>query len=114
MKFDALRYIGAVKREIYSRVHEGRPARVLVASCAYDTTPEDLWDAITNPERIPLWFLPISGDLKLGGRYQLKGNAGGQITDCQPPRYFALTWEMGEQHSWVSVELSQLADGGTR
>ena len=44
MNFDALRYIGAVKREIYSRVHEGRPARVLVASCAYDTTQSDLWD----------------------------------------------------------------------
>jgi len=26
------------------------------------------------------WFLPIEGDLKLGGKYQLKGNAGGTIT----------------------------------
>src|SRR5882724_8555264 len=29
------------------------------------------WDAMTNAERIPRWFLPISADLRLSGRYQL-------------------------------------------
>jgi hypothetical protein len=29
--------------------------------------------------------LPISGHLRLGGRYQLKGNSGGEITACDPP-----------------------------
>lgn len=114
MEIDVLRYIGAVTREIRSREQDGRPARVLVATCAYDTTIADTWDAITNPERIPRWFLPISGDLRLGGRYQLHGNAGGQITGCQPPRRLALTWEMGGQVSWVNVSLTELSDGGTR
>ena len=114
MEIDVLRYIGAVTREIRSREQDGRPARVLVATCAYDTTIADTWDAITNPERIPRWFLPISGDLRLGGRYQLHGNAGGQITGCQPPRTLALTWEMGGQVSWVNVSLTELSDGGTR
>ena len=45
-----------------------------------------LWDACTNAERIPRWFLPVSGDLRLGGRYQLEGNAGGTIERCDPPR----------------------------
>jgi uncharacterized protein YndB with AHSA1/START domain len=111
---DALRYIGAVTREIQSRDHDGRPARVLVATCAYDTTIGDVWDAITNPERIPRWFLPISGDLRLGGRYQLQGNAGGEITGCEPPHSLALTWEFGGQVSWVRVQLTELSDGGTR
>jgi len=69
---------------------------------------------ITNPERIPRWFLPISGDLRLGGRYQLHGNANGQITACEPPRSFAVTWEFGGQVSWVQVRLTELSDGGTR
>lgn len=111
---DALRYIGAVTREIQSRDHDGRPTRVLVATCAYDTTIGDVWDAITNPERIPRWFLPISGDLRLGGRYQLQGNAGGEITGCEPPHSLALTWEFGGQVSWVRVQLTELSDGGTR
>jgi len=114
LKIDVLRYIGAVTREVQSRDHDGKPARVVVASCAYDTTISDLWDAITNPERIPKWFLPISGDLRLGGRYQLQGNAGGQITGCEPPRALAVTWEFGGQVSWVHVRLTELSDGGTR
>jgi uncharacterized protein YndB with AHSA1/START domain len=113
-EIDVLRYIGAVTREIHNREYQGREARVLVATCAYDTTIDDVWDAITNPERIPRWFLPISGELRVGGRYQLQGNAGGQITACDPPRTFDLTWEFGGQVSWVSGQLTALSDGGTR
>jgi uncharacterized protein YndB with AHSA1/START domain len=111
---DVLRYIGAVSREIQSREYHGRPARVLVATCAYDDSIDGVWDAITNPERIPRWFLPISGELRLGGRYQLQGNAGGEITACAPPRTLDLTWEFGGQVSWVNVRLNELSDGGTR
>jgi len=114
MNFDVLRYIGAVTREIRSQDHDGRPARVLVATCAYDTTIADTWDALTNPERIPRWFLPITGDLRLGGRYQLTGNASGQITVCEPPRSLDLTWEFGGQVSWVQLRLKELSDGGTQ
>jgi uncharacterized protein YndB with AHSA1/START domain len=113
LKIDVLRYIGAVTREVQSRDHEGRPARVVVATCAYDTTITDVWDAITNAERIPRWFLPISGDLRLGGRYQLHGNASGQVIGCEPPRSLAVTWEFGGQVSWVHVQLTELSDGGT-
>ena len=114
MPTNVLRYIGAVTREVQSRDHDGRPARAVVAACTYDTAVEDVWDAITNPERIPRWFLPLSGDLRLGGRYQLQGNASGQITACEPPRTLALTWEFGGQVTWVHVQLSALSDGGTR
>jgi len=51
-----LHYIGAVTREIHTRECQGRSARVLVATCAYDATIDDVWDALTNPERIPRWF----------------------------------------------------------
>jgi len=105
--------IGAVTREVKGREHNGRPARVVVASRTYDTTMADVWDAITSAERIPRWFLPVSGDLRLGGRYQLQGNAGGEITGCDPPRHLALTWEFGGETSWVKVDLSAAPDGGT-
>jgi uncharacterized protein YndB with AHSA1/START domain len=114
MMMDVLRYLGAVTREVQKRDHGGRPACAIVATCTYDTTIDDLWDAITNPERIPRWFLPISGDLRLKGRYQLLGNAGGQITGCEPPRNLAITWEFGGQVSWVYVSLTELSDGGAR
>ncbi len=113
MTIDVTRLIGAVTREISSREVNGAPARVLVATRTYDTTLQDLWDALTNEERIPRWFLPISGDLRLGGRYQLEGNASGEIVECVPPRRLGLTWEMHGQVSWVNVELSADGKGGT-
>ena len=58
---------------------------------------------------MPRWFLPVTGDLQLGGRYQLEGNAGGVITACRRLSHFALTWEFGGDVSWVEVRLS---DGG--
>lgn len=106
MQIDVASYIGAVAREVQGRDHEGKPARVVIATRNYETTIEDLWDALTNAERIPRWFLPISGDLKLGGRYQLQGNAGGAITACEPPRRLSVTWEFGGQVSWVNVGLT--------
>ena len=113
MKVDIARHIGAVSRKLESRMHEGRMARVALATRSYDTTIEDAWDAITSAERIPRWFLPITGDLRLGGRYQLQGNAGGTVTRCEPPRLLALTWEFGGETSWVTVTLA--AEGaGTR
>jgi hypothetical protein len=39
----------------------------------YPASQSDLWDAVTNADRIPRWFLPVSGDLRLGGHYQLEG-----------------------------------------
>jgi uncharacterized protein YndB with AHSA1/START domain len=110
---DVARYVGAVSREVASREIEGKMARVALANRTYDTTIEDVWDALTNAERIPRWFLPITGDLKLGGRYQLQGNAGGTITSCEPPRFLAVTWEFGGGVSWVTVRLSPDAGGGT-
>ena len=72
---------------------------------------EDLWDAVTNSERIPRWFLPVSGELQLGGRYELEGNAGGIVEECEPPCRFAITWEFGGDVSWVELSLTN-GEGG--
>jgi uncharacterized protein YndB with AHSA1/START domain len=79
----------------------------------YSAPAADVWDACTSPERIPRWFLPVSGDLRVGGRFQLEGNAGGEITECEPPRRLALTWEFGGQSSLVTLELAPAGEAGT-
>lgn len=111
---DLSRHLGMVDREVGLREHLGRPARVVKAQRTYATAIDDLWDALTNPERIPRWFLPITGELRLGGHYQLEGNAGGEITQCEPPRLLAITWVYGPEPSWVTVELTALAPESTR
>lgn len=103
---DIARLIGAVRREVRDIDREGRAARIVAVTRLYDTSQSDLWDAITSADRIPRWFLPISGELKLGGRYQFEGNAGGVITRCEPPAHLAITWEFGGGVSWVEVDLT--------
>jgi uncharacterized protein YndB with AHSA1/START domain len=71
-------------------------AWVVTLSRRYPVVADDVWDAITDPERIARWFLPVSGDLRAGGTYQLEGNAGGEIRVCEPPRRLLLTWIFGE------------------
>jgi len=112
---DILSRTGVVVREVQRREHEGKPARAVIASRVYDASVDDLWDALTNSERIPRWFLPVSGELRLGGRYQFQGNAGGEIIACEPPRRVSVTWEgPGGPVSWVTVTLEPQAEGRTR
>jgi uncharacterized protein YndB with AHSA1/START domain len=111
MDIDVAQHIGAINRDVSSRIQDGRDARVVAASRTYPTTPDDLWNALTSAERIPRWFLPISGDLRLGGRYQLQGNAGGEILICQPPKHLKVTWEFGGNTSWLELRIATHANG---
>lgn len=113
MHIDVAQYIGSLTREVSTRPYEGKPARVVTVARRYDTSQADLWEAITSAERIPRWFLPITGDLKPGGRYQLQGNAGGEILTCAPPRHLKITWEYGGEISWVEVRIAKDGAGST-
>lgn len=112
MKQELIDSIGAVRREVRACERDGRPARAIIAERTYDTTVNDVWDAITSRDRIPRWLAPIEGDLQLGGRYQLEGNAGGEIIGCDPPTHLAVTWELGGGVTWLDVHLSD-GPGGT-
>lgn len=114
MPFDTVAQAAMVVRKVEDVTHEGQAARAVVASRDYPTDIADLWNAITEKERIPRWFAPVDGDLSLGRKYQIKGNAGGTVTACDPPRSFALTWEFGGGMSWVEVELAEAGEDTTR
>jgi uncharacterized protein YndB with AHSA1/START domain len=111
---DITHQINSVRRKVGSRTLEAGEARTVTIGQTYDASLDDVWDACTNPERIPRWFLPVSGDLRVGGHYQLEGNAGGTIERCDPPKGFAATWEYGGQVSWIEARLTAESDGGTR
>ena len=102
---------GIELRETTELQFDGKPARAVRGTRVYETDVDDLWDALTNPERIPRWFLPISGKLEAGGRYQLDGHASGQITKCDPPYAFHATWEYGDDVSWLQIDVSKATNG---
>jgi uncharacterized protein YndB with AHSA1/START domain len=102
-----------ISREVRTGSRDGAATKIAVARRTYRADPSDLWDAVTNPERIPRWFLPIEGDLRVGGRYQLVGNAGGVVERCDAPQSFSATWEFGGMVSWLEVTLTPAATGTT-
>ena len=86
-------------------------ARVVTVARSYPDPIEEVWDACTTAERITRWLMPVSGELRLGGRYQLENHAGGVIESCDPPRSFNATWEYGGDVSWVELRLEPEGDG---
>src|SRR3546814_11177006 len=105
MIIDPVATAGLVAREVRTGSRDGVPTKIAVATRTYPTDQADLWDAVTNPDRIPRWFLPVSGELVEGGRYQLEGNAGGVVERCDEPSSLPVPWEMGPMVTWLTIDL---------
>ncbi|MDN5747589.1 MAG: SRPBCC family protein [Pseudonocardia sp.] len=99
-----------VRRELTVEHDGNRQHTVQTISQSYPTTVDDLWEACTRPDRLARWFAPVSGDLRLGGRYQVEGNASGEVVACEPPRSFTVTWEFAGDSSQVAVRLAPEGD----
>ena len=111
MSFDIASHLGAVSRTVKNLERDGQPVKAVVASRTYDTDAADLWDALTDQQRLPRWFAPVTGEFRLGGRFHVEHNASGTITACEPPRHFAGTWEFMGGVSWIELTLTPDGDG---
>ena len=101
----------AIHREVGKGPAEGGEEIGVLLRRTYPALIEDVWDAVTDPERIERWFLPLSGDLRRGGNFQLEGNAGGDILECEPPTRLRVTF--GSPTSLVELRLSPYGDEST-
>ncbi|XPP27186.1 MAG: SRPBCC domain-containing protein [Leucobacter sp.] len=113
---DVPKQLASVSRALRTEEIDGEPSHVQTLSQEYPVGIDEVWDAATSAERIARWFLPVSGELELGGRYQLEGNAGGEILACTPPAdgaaEYRVTWEFGGGVTWLTVRLA--AEGPER
>jgi len=107
---DVAHEVNAVERMVGKRTLAAGTARTVTLSRTYDSRIGDVWKACTELDRIQRWFLPISGDLRVGGRFQIEGNASGTVETCDPPRSFTSTWEFGGEVSWIELSLSSEGD----
>jgi uncharacterized protein YndB with AHSA1/START domain len=114
---DLLSELTAAHRELGKGAVPAGEAHTVVLRRRYDAGIEDVWDALTSPERLRRWFLPVSGDLRPGGRYQVEGNAGGEILACEPPGRLKVSWLFGpdarDGTSEVEVRLTPGPAGDT-
>ncbi|MEV8377247.1 SRPBCC domain-containing protein [Kribbella sp. NPDC056861] len=85
----------------------------------YDAQVDDVWDALTSPERLQRWLKPVTGDLRLGGKYALDSGECGEILRCEPPRLLKVSWLYGpDAYAWsgtseVEVRLAPGPDDDT-
>jgi uncharacterized protein YndB with AHSA1/START domain len=91
----------------------------------YPVSVEELWEALTSPERLRRWLGKVTGDLRAGGCYRIDFAADGgdddpsdrttgTIRSCEPPRLLLLSWDFdGEPTSLVRVAVSATEDGAT-
>lgn len=98
----------ATRRDVLRRADGDAEDVVVVLRRCYDAEIDDVWDAVTDPDRLARWLLPVAGDLRVGGTFQLEGNVGGEIRECARPQALTVTW--GAPESLVRVRLSP--DGG--
>lgn len=104
--------LAAIYREVGERpLDSGGEGVGVLLRRSYPAAIEDVWDAVTDPARMKRWFLPVSGDLRVGGTFQLEGNASGEILSCEPPRLLRVTF--GGPTSVVELRLSANGDAET-
>ena len=77
----------------------------------YEALPADVWAALTDPVALARWFLPVTGDLQVGGAFQFEGNAGGEVLACVTGRVLRVTY--GGPTSVVVARLDPGVSGGT-
>jgi uncharacterized protein YndB with AHSA1/START domain len=115
---DVVREVEAISRS----VGEGRVAagegKLVHLQRTYAAGIDEVWDALTTPARLSRWFLPVSGDFRVGGSYQFEGQAGGTILECQRPNLLRATWVYGDASdpastSEVEVRLTAVDDDST-
>ncbi|GAA1242048.1 SRPBCC family protein [Pseudonocardia aurantiaca] len=76
-------------------VHTGDDGRsVLRMERRLKQSPEKVWRAVTEPERLAEWFpTTVTPDLREGGAVEFGFGSAGIVTDLDEPRLFAFTWD---------------------
>ncbi|MGW0522928.1 SRPBCC domain-containing protein [Crossiella sp. NPDC003009] len=102
---DIAQQLAAIHRAVGNRTLAETEVVAVTVRRDYEAEVADVWEAITEPERVRRWFLPLTGDLREGGNFQLEGNADGDILTCQPPRLLKVTF--GGPISFVTLTLNE-------
>jgi len=81
---------------ILGSLRSAEAAGVVRIEDRYDTTIDDLWEALTDPGRLARWYGQVDGDLRAGGEFRTYIAANdiestGRVEACEPPRRLLLT-----------------------
>jgi uncharacterized protein YndB with AHSA1/START domain len=86
----------------------------------FATDIDDLWSALTAPQRLARWVGEVEGDLRLGGEFRAHFFASGwegtgRIESCEPPRRLLVLTKQAtepEKPYHHPIEVTLTPDGG--
>jgi uncharacterized protein YndB with AHSA1/START domain len=100
------------ERELGQRKIAGGEAHSAIMRRVYPAPIGEVWSAITEPDRINRFFLPVSGDLREGGHFSIEMNADGEILKCDEPHLLRLSWSaQGDVPDEVEIRLTEVKAG---
>lgn len=108
---DVAHEVAAVRRSVERVERRGRPAWALIAESQFAAPPSRVWQAVTDQQELSTWFLPVRGELGLGKRFELQGNAAGTVLACEAPQALLTTWEYNHDTSWLEVHVRETGSG---
>ena len=111
--FDVAKHLGAITRAVESTTHDGKPAKVVVASRTYPTSPDDLWDAVTDPERIPRWFAAVRATCGSAAATRSRATQAARSSPATRPPTSPLPGRSAAG-CWVDITSRPCGGGGAR
>jgi uncharacterized protein YndB with AHSA1/START domain len=84
-----------------------------------DTGIDDLWGALTDPERLAHWYGEVEGELSQGGEFRVRitlaGERTGKVEACEPPQRLLLAMRDPDarpgQPEQTVIEAQLMAEG---
>ncbi|HEY3091104.1 MAG TPA: SRPBCC family protein [Jatrophihabitantaceae bacterium] len=80
----------------------------------FDTDADDLWSALTDPQRLARWIADVAGELRPGGEFRARFTSSwegpGRVDVCDPPRRLLLTMSPGQDDQTI-IEAELTPDG---
>jgi uncharacterized protein YndB with AHSA1/START domain len=82
----------------------------------FDTDIDDVWSALTEPERLARWYGEIEGELRVGGAFRARLHASGwegtgRVEECEPPRRLLVVSKEPDEPNEDSTEVTLTGDG---
>ena len=97
---------------IEGTLHSGNCEGVVRLNCRIENDRDDVWSALSEPQRLASWYGKVEGDLHVGGSFTAFVFASewagrGRIDACVPQRRLEVTvWEEESAKHILAVELS--------
>jgi uncharacterized protein YndB with AHSA1/START domain len=82
----------------------------------FATDIDDLWSALTDPDRLARWLGEVQGDLRLGSEFRARFFATGwegtgRVETCEPPQRLLVVTRDPDEPDDHTIEATLTADG---